>query len=137
MIVPDTEQLNVLPILGKLTVMDWPRIHWDAAHPRKIILFGSYSRGDWVDDPHWNEITIFDDGTKTYIDKYLDKGDLVHARGRIRQASYEKDGEQVYTVNLVCTQFACLARADGKQTAAQERPAGAAANADREDDIPF
>jgi single-stranded DNA-binding protein len=107
----------------------------------RVTIASNYSRknktGEWVDDAHWNEITIFDDGTKTYIDKYLDKGDLVHARGRIRQASYEKDGEQVYTVNLVCTQFACLARADGKQTAAQERPAGAAANADREDDIPF
>ncbi len=107
----------------------------------RVTIASNYSRknktGEWVDDAHWNEITIFDDGTKTYIDKYLDKGDLVHARGRIRQASYEKDGEQVYRVNLVCTKFACLARADGKQTGAQERPAGAAANADREDDIPF
>jgi single-stranded DNA-binding protein len=107
----------------------------------RVTIASNYSRknktGEWVDDAHWNEITIFDDGTKTYIDKYLDKGDLVHARGRIRQASYEKDGEQVYTVNLICTQFACLARADGKQTAPQERPAGAAANADLDQDIPF
>jgi single-stranded DNA-binding protein len=106
----------------------------------RVTIAANYSRknktGDWVDDPHWNEITIFDDGTKTYIDKYLDKGDLVHARGRIRQANYEKDGEQVYTVNLICAQFACLARADGKQASTQERPAGGAANAEH-DDIPF
>jgi hypothetical protein len=37
MVVPDTEQLNVLPVLGRLTVMDWLCTSGGAMHPMKII----------------------------------------------------------------------------------------------------
>jgi len=37
-------------------------------------------------------------------------GDLVHAKGRIRNGSYEKDGERVYTVDLITEEFHLLAK---------------------------
>jgi hypothetical protein len=42
------------------------------------------------DNPHWNEVTIFQDSTQGCVTKHIDKGDLVFARGRIRQNSYDK-----------------------------------------------
>ena len=39
------------------------------------------------------------------------------ARGRVRQSSYEKDGETRYGVDLVCTDFGLLA---AKQPAGAE-----------------
>ena len=47
---------------------------------------------------------------KGFIAKRVDIGDLVHARGRIRQNSFEKAGETVYTVDLICNEFSPLAR---------------------------
>jgi single-strand DNA-binding protein len=65
--------------------------------------------GEWKDNTHWNEVTIFQDSMRGYIDKHLSKGDLVHARGRIKQSSYVKDEETRFTVDLVCTQLSRLA----------------------------
>jgi single-strand DNA-binding protein len=36
-------------------------------------------------------------------------GDLIVARGTIRENSYEKDGEQIYTVDLTVSEFSKLA----------------------------
>jgi single-stranded DNA-binding protein len=68
--------------------------------------------GEWRDDPHWNEIVVFSATTTRYIEKYIGKGDLVHARGRVRQNSYERDdGERVFTVDLIGNDFSRLAQA--------------------------
>jgi single-strand DNA-binding protein len=104
----------------------------------RVAIASNYSHkdkgGEWVDDAHWNEITIFSDQIQKYIEKHLDKGDLVHARGRIRQASFEKNGERIYTVNLICTEFARLAKADGNQDTTRNQAAGRATH---DEDIPF
>ena len=69
----------------------------------------------WADDPHWNQIVIFDEATRAYAAEHVAQGDLVLARGRLRQSSYEKDGETRYGVDLVCLDFGLLA---AKQAAA-------------------
>ena len=46
--------------------------------------------GQWVEDPHWNEITVFNKARQAYIEEHVTKGDLVHVRGRIRQNSYKR-----------------------------------------------
>jgi single-strand DNA-binding protein len=66
--------------------------------------------GEWQDHPHWNEVTIFQENTQGYVKKHIEKGDLVHARGRIRQNSYVKDDETRYTVDLICSEFSRLAK---------------------------
>ncbi|CAN2536494.1 MULTISPECIES: single-stranded DNA-binding protein [unclassified Methylosinus] len=82
--------------------------------------------GEWRDDPHWNEVVVFSTVTTRYIEKYIGKGDLVHARGRVRQNNYERDdGERVFTVDLICNDFSRLAQAadnrDGEHRDADAR----------------
>jgi single-stranded DNA-binding protein len=66
--------------------------------------------GEWKDHPHWNELTIFQESMQGHVKKHIENGDLVFARGRIKQNSYEKDGSTRYTVDLICTDFSRLAR---------------------------
>ena len=69
---------------------------------------------------------VFSATTTRYIEKYIGKGDLVHARGRVRQNTYERDdGERVFTVDLICNDFSRLAQAadnrDGEHRDADAR----------------
>ncbi len=84
----------------------------------KVTLAANYQlkQGDqWVDDPHYNTVTVFNERTQTYIADHVGTGDLVHVRGRIRQNSYEKSGETVYTIDLICDEFSRLARSSSQR----------------------
>ena len=70
--------------------------------------------GEWQDNPHWNEVVIFQESTQGYVTKHINAGDLVFARGRVRQGSYEKEGETRYTVDLICSDFSRLATPNGE-----------------------
>lgn len=87
----------------------------------RLSIASNYRRkgkdGEWIDDPHWNQIVVFNEGARGYIAEHVGQGDLVMARGRVRQSSYEKDGETRYGVDLVCTDFGLLA---AKQPAGAE-----------------
>ncbi len=75
----------------------------------------------WKDDTHWNEVTIFNEGTQNYIEKHIAKGDLVRVCGRFRQNSYTRaDGSKVYTVDFIATEFDRLAKGSDRT---QERVA--------------
>jgi single-strand DNA-binding protein len=104
----------------------------------RVTVASNYSRkdahGNWQDETYWNEVTIFADSTKRYIEQYLDKGDLIRACGRIRQNSYERDGQRVFTVDLLCNDFSCLAQAAGNRT---EAPKQDPAKEREAADIPF
>jgi single-stranded DNA-binding protein len=65
---------------------------------------------EWKDDPHYNTVTIFNERTQNYIADHVATGDLVQAEGRVRQSSFEKNGEMVYTVDLICDDFSRLSR---------------------------
>jgi single-strand DNA-binding protein len=56
------------------------------------------TRTDWV------TVTAFDDQA-AWIEHNVSKGQPVIAEGRISNSSYEKDGETVYTTDLVATTF--------------------------------
>jgi single-strand DNA-binding protein len=80
-----------------------------------ISVAANYNRRDgdeWKTDPHWNRVTIFgklrDRLAKT------DTGDLVRITGRVRQSSYEAEGQTRYTVDLLADGLAVLAKANGK-----------------------
>jgi single-strand DNA-binding protein len=66
--------------------------------------------GETKDKPYWNEITIWSESARKYVRDYAKPGDLV-ARGTLKQGSFEKDGERVYTVDLNCDDFSILASA--------------------------
>ncbi len=65
--------------------------------------------GEWTDDPHWNRVTIFSDGIRTYIERNAVIGDLVRVEGRMRDSSYEKNRETIYTVDRIVNEFGILA----------------------------
>ena len=75
-------------------------------------------KGDeWKDDQHWNEVTFFTKSIQDYVNEHVSKGDLVHVRGRVRQNSYERDGQRIYTVDLIGVEFGRLAQAAERSAA--------------------
>ena len=58
---------------------------------------------------HWNEVTIFAEAARSYIATYCKEGDLVIARGRIKQTSFTRNGATVYGVDLLADEFSVLA----------------------------
>jgi single-strand DNA-binding protein len=79
--------------------------------------------GETKDKPHWNEITIWAESTRKYVRDYATSGDLVIARGTVKQSSFEKSGERIYTVDLNCDDFSILASKPEKSEEAYEAPA--------------
>lgn len=65
--------------------------------------------GEFKPKPYWNEVTIFAEGAIAWVQANVKKGDLVHARGTLRQTSYEKDGQTIYGVTLAAEDFSRLA----------------------------
>jgi single-strand DNA-binding protein len=74
-------------------------------------------KGQWKDDAHWNEVTIFTKALQSYASEDVSKGDLVHVRGRLRQNSFERDGQRVYTVDLIALELGRLAQASERAAA--------------------
>lgn len=75
-----------------------------------ISVAANYNRKDgeeWVTDAYWNRVTCF--GKIAERARKAEKGDLVHINGRVRQTSYETDGERKYGVDLIADGFAVLA----------------------------
>jgi len=78
--------------------------------------------GETKDKPYWNEITIWSESARKYVGDYAKPGDLVVARGTLKQGSFEKDGEKVYTVDLNCDDFSILASAKSEKDEADAAP---------------
>ncbi len=74
------------------------------------LIWHKQDDGSWDDNTHWNTVTVFNERTIEWIKANTKPGDLVHVRGRIRNGSYEKDGDTVYTTDLITTEFLLLAK---------------------------
>lgn len=66
-------------------------------------------KGEWIDDTYWNRVTVFGEQTRKYIADKAQVGDLVRVEGRMRDSSYDKGGETIYTVDRIVDQFGILA----------------------------
>lgn len=80
----------------------------DTSKAVRVDIAANYSRknkdtDEWENDTHFNRVTFFGDRGER-VAKY-GVGDLLHVRGRVRQSSYEKDGQRVYTVDLIADDF--------------------------------
>jgi single-stranded DNA-binding protein len=51
------------------------------------------------------------------VSEHVSKGDLVHVRGRLRQNSFERDGQRVYTVDLIALELGRVAQASERAAA--------------------
>lgn len=59
----------------------------------------SQSRTDWI------TVTILDDRQAAWVATNVKKGQPVIAEGRISNSSYERDGQTVYSMDLIATTF--------------------------------
>ena len=77
------------------------------------------------ENPHWNKVSIFSEAVRGYVTKYAKAGDLVLVRGRMKQNSFERNGEKVYTVDLIAEDFSILASKNQEaiEASAQPKPA--------------
>jgi len=106
-----TAEFQIIGRIGRIaTVGSTLKINIASDYPRKK------EDGSWDDNTHWNTVTVFAERTIEWIKAKTKPGDLVHARGRIRNGSYEKDGDTVYTTDLVTTEFLLLAKHQPKDT---------------------
>ena len=82
----------------------------------KVSIAAGYGRrndqGKWKGQPFWNTVTLFNESIVRWAKDNLAQGDLVHARGTIRETSYDKDGETRYGVTLAADQFDRLVAKD-------------------------
>ena len=80
----------------------------------KVVIAATYKRrardGGLEDDPHFNEITVFDAKDRRFIEDRCQKGDLIHVEGEC-QSSYDRDGKIRDRVNLISPDFRLLAKA--------------------------
>lgn len=75
-----------------------------------------------------------------FAEKYLSKGMKIAVVGRITTGSYEKDGQKVYTTDVVVEEHEfCEGKASNgmQQTASQSSPSGFTAVPATDDDLPF
>ena len=53
----------------------------------------------------WNEVVIFNDKTISRLKANLTEGDYVRAEGSLRNTRYERNGETVFSTDLICEEF--------------------------------
>jgi single-strand DNA-binding protein len=86
----------------------------DAGTALKISIAAEYGRrddrGDFQTNPFWNTVTLFREQTIAWVRANIQPGDLVLARGTLRETSWDKDGETRYGVTLAAEEFTLLAK---------------------------
>ncbi|MEW9612971.1 single-stranded DNA-binding protein [Shinella sp. S4-D37] len=83
---------NMIPLKNVLKVNIATNREWLADGDRK-------NATDWV------QVTILDKKQAEWIERNVGQGDLVYVESRISNSSYERDGEQVYTTDVIAQLF--------------------------------
>jgi single-strand DNA-binding protein len=98
-------EFEILGRVGKIT---------PAGPALKIAIAADYGRrddqGDWQQNTYWNTVTVFSEKTVAWLRDNLSTGDLVLARGTLRDHSYEKDGATLYSTTFAATSVDRLAK---------------------------
>ena len=98
-------EFTIIGRVGKINKLNGvTKLSIASQYPRKD------DKGEWNSNTHWNTVSIFSETTQKWIANTLEAGDIVHTTGRMREASYQKDGETVYTQEIVATQVNRLAK---------------------------
>ena len=58
----------------------------------------------------WAQVTILDKKQAEWIEENVARGDLVYVESRISKSSYERDGEQIYTTDVIAQLFNLLSK---------------------------
>lgn len=94
--------LNTVNLMGRL-VRD---VEVKATEKGKVLnnaiaVQGPKDHTDFINFSAWN-------GTADLIEKYVKKGDQFIIEGRIRTNSYDKDGQTIYTTEVVANRVVLL-----------------------------
>lgn len=97
-------EYTIVGRVGKIT---------EAGPTLKISIAAEYGRkdegGEFRQNTFWNTVTVFREGTIKWLKDNVRPGDIVCAKGTIRETSYDKNGETVYGVTLAAENFDLLA----------------------------
>lgn len=99
-------EFDIIGRVGKIKPFD---------NATRISICSNYRRqdaeGNWGEDPHWNEVVVFNKRHRDYIKNHISTGDLVATRGKLKQSSFtDKDGEERFTTDLIALDFSGLAK---------------------------
>lgn len=80
----------------------------------RISVAAEYGRkdddGKFQSKPFWNQVVIFKEARFKWLEANIGPGDLVLARGTLRDTNYDKGGVKVYTTTLDADEFELLAK---------------------------
>jgi len=98
--------------------------------------------GERKERTEWVRVNVFNQSLIKVIEDYVHKGSKIYVEGQMQTRSYEKDGQKVYTTEIVMNAFGSqLILLDGKADAQPEsKPAKASKAApmdELESEIPF
>lgn len=86
----------------------------------RVTIAAEYGRrdesGEFRSNTYWNEVTLFGQGVITWAKANVGPGDLVHARGTLRQTEHERDGAKVYGVTLAADSLDLLRKRPAEES---------------------
>lgn len=142
--------MNSVNIIGRLTKD--PEVRWNdnmAIATFTVAIDRGKDKNGNDKGADFPRVTVFGRQAET-VEKYLGKGRLVGIKGRIQTGSYERDGQRIYTTDVVADSVEFLDKAEPRtQTVGQNYTAKPAQQMNQQmgmprgfeqiedDDIPF
>lgn len=71
-------------------------------------------QGEWKEDTEWHRVVLWRNLAET-ANKFLKKGNKVAIEGRLKTSSYERDGNKVYSTDIVASSIVLLDKADSSE----------------------
>ena len=94
--------------------------------------------GERKEKTEWHNIVVKNEGLISVAERFLKKGSKVYIEGKMETRSYEKNGAQHYTTEVVLSPFGgTLTMLDSAKSEPQTEATPAAAAPSLDDDIPF
>jgi single-strand DNA-binding protein len=96
-------ELNLQGYVGKV-------VAFEKATKVSIATERSWKDGDeWQRETDWVDVTILNPKRARWVAENIGKGDLVFAKARVANSSFEKDGQTHYTVDIIAERFSLIA----------------------------
>ena len=116
--------MNSVQLIGRLTKD--PEVRWTAeglAIATFSVAIDRPPKKDGTHETDFPRITVFGRQAEN-CEKYIKKGSLVGINGRIQTGSYEKDGQRIYTTDVVADRVGFLSKAERTEPAPAAAPSG-------------
>lgn len=92
--------------------------------------------GDWVERTEWHRCIAFNYPAE-YIERNIEKGDLVYIEGSMQYGKYEKNGVDIPTAEVKVQKIKLLKKPDGKTSSNDTRHEDRGGYPSTGDDVPF